>query len=60
MKAEGTTPAIRSVAVFCGSSFGTSPEHAAAATRLGTLEELLEAATDEGFLNPQRRGQPGS
>lgn len=28
---------IRSVAVFCGSNFGTSPEHADAAARLGTL-----------------------
>jgi uncharacterized protein (TIGR00730 family) len=30
-------PALRSVAVFCGSNFGASPEYAAAAARLGTL-----------------------
>jgi uncharacterized protein (TIGR00730 family) len=31
------TAVIRSVAVFCGSNFGTAPEHAAAAAQLGTL-----------------------
>ena len=31
------SPALRSVAVFCGSNFGASPEYAAAAARLGTL-----------------------
>lgn len=31
------SPALHSVAVFCGSNFGASPEYAAAAARLGTL-----------------------
>ena len=30
-------PTLTSVAVFCGSNFGTSPEHAAAAAELGML-----------------------
>jgi uncharacterized protein (TIGR00730 family) len=31
------TTRIRSIAVFCGSNFGASPDYAAAATELGTL-----------------------
>ena len=30
-------PGLKSVAVFCGSNFGTAPEYAAAAAQLGTL-----------------------
>lgn len=30
-------PPMNSVAVFCGSNFGVAPEHAVAATQLGTL-----------------------
>jgi uncharacterized protein (TIGR00730 family) len=37
MNPQGKTAAIRSVAVFCGSNFGTAPEHAAAAAALGRL-----------------------
>ena len=37
MKSDGMRPALTSVAVFCGSNFGTAPEHAAAAAQLGRL-----------------------
>lgn len=45
----------RSVAVFCGSNFGTSPEHAAAAQRLGTLiaergMTLVYGGTHKGLM----------
>ena len=44
-----------SVAIFCGSNFGTSPEHAAAAQRLGTLVAergitLVYGGTHKGLM----------
>ena len=34
---DSMKPALKCVAVFCGSNFGTAPEHAAAAAQLGAL-----------------------
>ena len=46
---------IKSVAVFCGSNFGTSPMHAAAAAELGTLLArrnitLVYGGTSKGLM----------
>lgn len=48
-------PPLRSVAVFCGSNFGSAPEHAAAAAALGTLVArrgltLVYGGTHKGLM----------
>lgn len=48
-------PPIRSIAVFCGSNFGVSPDYAAAAAALGTALAqrgiaLVYGGTDKGLM----------
>jgi uncharacterized protein (TIGR00730 family) len=51
----GAARPLASVAVFCGSNFGTAPEHAAAAAQLGTLLAqrgltLIYGGTHKGLM----------